>query len=123
MRLQQAPIWHYMNSSQYRYDGHHTEYNTVPDKRADRCTPPTRSSRPCAWAGCPSSPVQAELAGSVPEEAEAGGSHQRRRASSEYVLEKLKSKDMEYAVSDPEAPESSSPGSGTSGVATPSSAA
>jgi nitrate reductase alpha subunit len=30
-RLQQTPIWHYMNSDQWRYDGNHTDYNTVPE--------------------------------------------------------------------------------------------
>ena len=31
VRLQQGPIWHYMNSDQWRYDGHHADYNTVPE--------------------------------------------------------------------------------------------
>ena len=31
VRLQQAPIWHYMNTSQYRYDGNYSRYNTVPE--------------------------------------------------------------------------------------------
>ena len=29
-RLQQAPIWHYINTCQYRYDGQSSKYNTVP---------------------------------------------------------------------------------------------
>ncbi|MEK7720042.1 MAG: molybdopterin-dependent oxidoreductase, partial [Bacteroidota bacterium] len=29
-RLQQTPIWHYLNSDQWRYDGNHSDYNTVP---------------------------------------------------------------------------------------------
>lgn len=29
-RLQQTPIWHYINSDQWRYDSKHTDYNTVP---------------------------------------------------------------------------------------------
>lgn len=32
-RLQQAPIWHYMNTCQYRYDGHYSNYNTVPENK------------------------------------------------------------------------------------------
>ena len=31
VRLQQAPIWHYINTCQYRYDGQFSKYNTVPD--------------------------------------------------------------------------------------------
>ena len=31
VRLQQAPIWHYINSDQWRYDGNQADYNTVPD--------------------------------------------------------------------------------------------
>lgn len=30
VRLQQAPIWHYINSDQWRYDGNQADYNTVP---------------------------------------------------------------------------------------------
>ena len=30
VRLQQAPIWHYINSNQWRYDGNQADYNTVP---------------------------------------------------------------------------------------------
>ena len=29
-RLQQGPIWHYINTCQYRYDGQYSVYNTVP---------------------------------------------------------------------------------------------
>jgi len=32
-RLQQAPLWHYINTCQYRYDGQYSRYNTVPDCR------------------------------------------------------------------------------------------
>jgi nitrate reductase alpha subunit len=35
-RLQQAPIWHYINTSQYRYDGQFSKYNTVPDNETTR---------------------------------------------------------------------------------------
>ena len=30
-RLQQTPIWHYINTCQYRYDGLTSKYNTAPD--------------------------------------------------------------------------------------------
>lgn len=30
-RLQQGPIWHYINSDQWRYDNNQIEYNTVPE--------------------------------------------------------------------------------------------
>ncbi|MCB0805163.1 MAG: nitrate reductase subunit alpha [Bacteroidales bacterium] len=30
-RLQQTPIWHYMHSDQWRYDGNQSDYNTVPE--------------------------------------------------------------------------------------------
>ena len=36
VRLQQAPIWHYMNTCQYRYDGQFSKYNTVPDNETTR---------------------------------------------------------------------------------------
>ncbi|MCZ7608600.1 MAG: nitrate reductase subunit alpha [Ignavibacterium sp.] len=31
VRLQQTPLWHYINTCQYRYDGKTSKYNTVPD--------------------------------------------------------------------------------------------
>ena len=31
VRLQQAPIWHYINSDQWRYDGNQADYNSVPE--------------------------------------------------------------------------------------------
>lgn len=31
VRLQQAPLWHYINTCQYRYDGQYSKYNTVPE--------------------------------------------------------------------------------------------
>ncbi len=31
VRFQQAPIWHYMHSDQWRYDGNQADYNTVPE--------------------------------------------------------------------------------------------
>ncbi|MCK4442381.1 MAG: nitrate reductase subunit alpha, partial [Sulfurovaceae bacterium] len=35
-RAQQTPIWHYMNTDQYRYDGLHSKYNAVPDNELTR---------------------------------------------------------------------------------------
>jgi nitrate reductase alpha subunit len=35
-RLQQAPLWHYINTCQYRYDGQFSKYNTVPDNETTR---------------------------------------------------------------------------------------
>ena len=32
-RLQQGPIWHYINSCQWRYDGNQKYYNSVPDNK------------------------------------------------------------------------------------------
>lgn len=32
-RLQQGPIWHYINSSQWRYDGNQKFYNSVPENK------------------------------------------------------------------------------------------
>ncbi len=31
-RLQQAPIWHYINSDQWRYDNNQADYNSIPDE-------------------------------------------------------------------------------------------
>ncbi len=104
VRLQQASIWHYINTSQYRYDGNYSRYNTVPKNSltsqhtADTIFQSVRNG----W--MPFYPqFKQNTLELCKEAADAGATDDD--AIKEYVLEKLKSKQLEYSVSDPEAPE------------------
>ena len=104
VRLQQAPIWHYMNTSQYRYDGNYSRYNTVPENSltskhtADTIFQSVRNG----W--MPFYPQFKQNTLTLCAEAVAAGASDDE-AIKGYVLEKLKSKQLEYSVGDPEAPE------------------
>ncbi|MDA1370334.1 MAG: nitrate reductase subunit alpha [Proteobacteria bacterium] len=104
VRLQQAPIWHYINTSQYRYDGNYSRYNTVPvnamtgQHTADTIFKSVRNG----W--MPFYPQFKQNTLELGKEAVAAGAADDD-AIKGYVLEKLKSKELEYSVSDPEAPE------------------
>jgi nitrate reductase alpha subunit len=104
IRLQQAPIWHYINTCQYRYDGHYSKYNTVPDNdmtkqhTADTIFQSVRNG----W--MPFYPQFQQNTLELSKEAKKSGATDDEAIKS-YVLEKLKSKDLKYSVSDPEAPE------------------
>ncbi len=103
-RLQQAPLWHYINTSQYRYDGQYSRYNTVPENEmttkhtADTIFQSVRNG----W--MPFYPQFKQNTLDLCDEViEAGASSDAEIQSA--VLEKLKSKELEYSVADPEAPE------------------
>jgi nitrate reductase alpha subunit len=103
-RLQQAPLWHYMNTSQYRYDGQYSKYNTVPDNEltqqhtADTIFQSVRNG----W--MPYYPQFKQNTLDLCDEVIADGAGDDSAIAAS-VLEKLKSKELEYSVSDPEAPE------------------
>jgi len=103
-RLQQAPIWHYMNTSQYRYDGHFSKYNTVPknETTAKHTADQIYESVRRGW--MPFYPQFKENSLDLSKEAISKGAKNNEEIQ-DYVLEKLKSKKTEYAISDPEAEE------------------
>ncbi len=104
VRLQQGPLWHYINTCQYRYDGHYSEYNTVPKNdmtskhTADTIVTAVRNG----W--MPFYPQFRQNTLELGREAVAAGAKDDAGITS-HVLEKLKSKQLEYSVADPEAEE------------------
>lgn len=103
-RLQQAPLWHYINTCQYRYDGKYSKYNTVPDNKwtdknvADTIYTAVRNG----W--MPFYPQFNENTLELSKQAVANGA-QTDDDIKKFVLDKLKSKELKYSVSDPEAEE------------------
>ncbi len=104
VRLQQAPIWHYINTCQYRYDGQFSKYNTVPDNKWTRQHTADTIFQAVRMGWMPFYPQFNENSLELSKEATEKGATSDE-AIKEYVLEKLKSKELEYAVGDPEAPE------------------
>jgi len=103
-RLQQAPLWHYINSSQYRYDGQYSKYNTVPvnDLTSQHTADTIFQSVRNGW--MPFYPQFKQNTLDLCDEViEAGASNDEEIQQA--VLEKLKSKELEYSIADPEAPE------------------
>jgi nitrate reductase alpha subunit len=100
-RLQQAPLWHYINTCQYRYDGHHSNYNTTnKNKWTDKHVADTIfTSVRNGW--MPFYPQFNENSLDLSKKAIANGAKNDDEIKA-YVLEKLKSKELKYAVSEPE---------------------
>lgn len=104
VRLQQTPIWHYINTSQYRYDGHFAKYNTTPDNEwtQGHCADTIFRAVRMGW--MPFYPQFNRSTLELCKEAVDKGAKNDDEIK-DYVLEKLKSKELKYSVSDPEAEE------------------
>ncbi len=99
VRLQQTPIWHYINTCQYRYDGRTSKYNTAPENEltkkhmADLIFKSVRMG----WM-----PFYPQFNKNTLEFSKESGSKNPEELK-KVVLEKLKSKEIEYSVADPDA--------------------
>jgi nitrate reductase alpha subunit len=107
-RLQNAPSWHYVNSDQWRYEKHFTDYHTVPQGQA-----------PGSLAGghTMDAQIRAVRNGWLPfypqfnrnplelvEEAERAGADSPEKIA-EHTVNQLKRGTMKFSVEDPDAPE------------------
>lgn len=101
-RLQQAPIWHYINTCQYRYDGHFSKYNTVPENEWTEGHNADLIFKSVRMGWMPFYPQFDRNTLELCQEAVDSGATTDAEIS-DYVLEKLKSKELGYAVADPEA--------------------
>ncbi|MGB3525070.1 MAG: nitrate reductase subunit alpha [Flavobacteriales bacterium] len=104
-RLQQAPIWHYINSDQWRYDGCHADYNSIPED----ANPMTRmhaadwivKSVRNGW--MPFYPQYNKSNLEIAKEAQAAGASTAGEIA-DHVVARLKSGDLQHSVVDPDAP-------------------
>jgi len=103
-RLQQAPIWHYMNTCQYRYDGQFSHYNTVPENEWTEQHTADQIFRSVRMGWMPFYPQWKQNTLELTKEAIDDGATDDQGIA-DYVLEKLKSKELEYSVADVDAPE------------------
>lgn len=103
-RLQQAPLWHYINTCQYRYDGQFSKYNTVPDNKWTKQHTADTIFQSVRMGWMPFYPQFNENTLELSKEAVQAGAKTDEEIKN-YVLEKLKSKKLKYAVGDPESEE------------------
>lgn len=103
-RLQQAPIWHYINTCQYRYDGQFSKYNTVPKNKWTKQHTADTIFQSVRMGWMPFYPQFNENTLELSKQAIQNGAKSDEEIN-QYVLEKLKSKELKYSVSDPESEE------------------
>ncbi len=104
VRLQQAPIWHYINTCQYRYDGNFAEYNKTPKNSMTSGHNADKIFKSVRMGWMPFYPQFNENPLELCKEAMNNGAKNDDEIK-EYVLNKLKSKELKYSVSDPDAEE------------------
>lgn len=101
VRLQQGPIFHYMHSSQWRYDNNQADYNTVPKNdlskqhSADLIVKSVRNG----W--MPFYPQYTKSNFDIIADAKKSGAVSDDDIK-KYVVEKLKSKELTHTVADPD---------------------
>ncbi len=102
VRLQQAPIWHYIHSDQWRYDGNQKYYNSVPENKlanmhsADWTVMSVRNG----W--LPFYPQYNKNNFDIINDAEKAGATDDA-AIRKYIVDQLKSGELEHSVVDPDA--------------------
>jgi len=104
-RRQQSPTWHYVNSDQWRYEGDFTDYAPVPPEtkwaKGHAMDLETMAVR-LGW--MPYYPQFDRNPLEVLAEAEAAGAHSEAEVS-DWTAQQLKEGALNFAVSDPDAPE------------------
>ncbi len=103
-RLQQAPIWHYINTCQYRYDGQFSRYNAVPKNEltakhtADTIYQSVRSGWMPYYPQFRESPIEL-----CKKAQEAGAKTDADIVN--HVVDRLGKKSLDYSIADPESPD------------------
>ncbi|MEP7382331.1 MAG: nitrate reductase subunit alpha [Gemmatimonadota bacterium] len=103
-RLQQAPLWHYINTCQYRYDGQFSRYNAVPEneRTAQHTADTIYQSVRMGW--MPYYPQFDQNPLELSREAQTNGATSDEEITA-YAVEKLKRKTLRYSIGDPDADE------------------
>lgn len=97
-RLQQTPIWHYINTCQYRYDGLSSKYNTVPDNELTKKHMGDLIFKSVRMGWMPFFPQFNKNTLDISKEAGTKDPDEIKK----FVVEKLKSGDIEYSIADPD---------------------
>jgi nitrate reductase alpha subunit len=100
-RLQQSPIWHYINSDQWRYDVNHSDYNTVPKNELSQLHAADMIVKSVRNGWMPFYPQYNKNNFEIVKEAENAGAKTDDEIK-RYVIEKLKTKELVHAVAEPD---------------------
>ncbi len=104
-RLQQSPVWHYVNSDQWRYEGDFTEYAPVPENtkwaKGHAVDLAAKSVR-LGW--MPHFPQFNRNPLDVVADAKASGAN-GSEAIAQWVVDKLRTGELDFSVDDPDAEE------------------
>ncbi|MCF8339020.1 MAG: nitrate reductase subunit alpha [Bacteroidales bacterium] len=103
-RLQQAPIWHYINTSQYRYDGFSSEYNIAPENEFTNSHNADLILKSIRMGWMPYYPQFNKNPLDLCNEAVENGASSNEEIKA-YIVDQLTSGEIEYAAADPEAEE------------------
>lgn len=103
-RFQQSPIWHYMHSNQWRYDGNQADYNSVPknDFSSQHSADLIAKSVRNGW--MPFFPQYNKNPFDIAKEAKKAGAT-GDKGIQDYIINQLKSGELKYSVNDPDAEE------------------
>jgi nitrate reductase alpha subunit len=106
-RLQNAPSWHYVNTDQWRYEKSFTDYHTVPQtQNGSLAKGHTMDMQVRAVRGgwLPFYPQFDRNTLDLVAEAKAAGAESEKEIV-DWVVAKLKNRELKFAVEDPDAPE------------------
>lgn len=103
-RMQQAPLWHYMHTDQYRYDGLTSKYNAVPENKLTQNHMADDIFKSVRMGWMPHYPQFKTNTLELSKEAIKNGATDNEGIT-DYVLDSLKSKKLEYSIQDPDAEE------------------
>lgn len=103
-RLQQTPIWHYMNSDQWRYDGKQAGHATTPENDLTRQHTADLIVKSVKNGWMPFYPQFNESSFKVVESARMAGASTDEEIK-KHVTGRLKTGNLAYSAEDPDAPE------------------
>lgn len=100
-RLQQGPIWHYINSSQWRYDGNQKFYNSAPDNELANMHTADWAVKAVRNGWMPYYPQYNKSNFDIVKDAQAAG-HESDEDMRAYIVDQLKTGELKHAVVEPD---------------------
>lgn len=100
-RLQQGPIWHYINSCQWRYDGNQKKYNSSPDNELANMHSADWAVKAVKNGWMPYYPQYSKSNFDIVKDAKAAG-HTTEDAMRKHIVDQLVSGDLKHAITQPD---------------------
>lgn len=98
VRLQQTPLWHYINTCQYRYDGINSRYNAAPDNELANKHMADMIFKSVRMGWMPFYPQFNKNTLKLAEEYNSTAPGELKKI----VLEKIKNKEIEFSIANPD---------------------